>query len=88
MEVAYSLERVSELTGMPRQTILEYREQGLIAAALDPAGASPFNDETIRALHRIEHLRAACEMNLAGLKLMLGLMDEVDRLREALRARR
>jgi len=89
MEVSYTLEVVSELTGLSQQTILLYREQGLLgSAASDETGVEPFNDETLRTLRRIEHLRATCDMNVAGLKLLLDLMDEVDRLRECLRTRR
>ena len=88
-DATYSLEVVAELTGMTAQTILHYREIGLITpvAAAEPA-ASLFNDETIRILRRIEHLQSAFEMNEAVLKLTLDLMDEVEQLREGLRQRR
>lgn len=76
-EVSYSLEIVSELTGASTQTIVQYQEHGLIRPELD--------DETIRAIRRIEHLRETCEMNLAGLKLFTSLLTEVEQLREELR---
>jgi DNA-binding transcriptional MerR regulator len=79
-EVSYSLEIVSELTGVSTQTIVQYQEHGLIQPALD--------DETIRALRRIEHLRETCEMNLSGLKLLTQLLEEVERLRSELRGLR
>lgn len=79
-EVSYSLEIVSELTGVSTQTIVQYQEQGLIQPVLD--------DETIRTLRRIEHLRETCEMNLAGLKLLTQLLEEVERLRAELRGLR
>jgi len=77
-EASYSLEIVSELTGVSTQTIVQYQEHGLIQPA--------FDDETIRALRRIEHLRETCEMNLAGLKLFTSLLYEVEQLREDLRS--
>jgi DNA-binding transcriptional MerR regulator len=80
MNETYTLEVLAEITGVSSQTILQYQEHGLIRPE--------FDDETIRALRRIEHLRETCEMNLAGLKLLTGLLNEVEQLREELRARR
>lgn len=73
----YSLEVVAEITGVSTQTLLEYQEHGIIR--------TEFDDDTIRTLRRIEHLRETCEMNLAGLKLLTRTLDEVEQLREALR---
>lgn len=88
-DATYSLEVVAELTGMTTQTILHYREIGLIPPVAEAeSAASLFNDETVRTLRRIEHLQSAFEMNEAVLKLTLGLMDEVELLREGLRRRR
>jgi DNA-binding transcriptional MerR regulator len=87
-EAVYTLEIVAQLTGLSSQTILEYREQGLIAPVAEGAAAEPqFDDEALRTLRRIEHLRSACGMNLPGLKLVLGLLDELDRLRSEIRSR-
>ncbi len=80
MNETYTLQVLAEITGVTTQTIVQYQEHGLIRPE--------FDDETIRALRRIEHLRESCEMNLAGLKLLTGLLNEVEQLREELRARR
>lgn len=77
---SYTLEVVAELTGISSQTILYYQAQGMI----EP---TDLDDEAIHTLRRIEHLRSTCETNLSGLKLILDLMDEVDRLKTELRAR-
>lgn len=74
---AYSLEILAEITGVATQTIVQYQEHGLIRPQ--------FDDETIRALRRIEHLRETCEMNLHGLKLLTQLLEEVEQLRAELR---
>ncbi len=76
----YTLDILAEITGVSTQTILHYQEQGLIR--------EEFDDETVRSLRRIEHLRESCEMDLKALKLLTRLMDEVEQLREELRARR
>lgn len=82
----YTLQILAEITGVSTQTILQYQEHGLIRPA---SGREPqFDDESVRALRRIEHLRETCEMNLAGLKLLTSLLEEVEELRAGLRARR
>ncbi len=80
---AYTLEVVAQLTGVSSQTILHYQEQGLI----HPAKRGDFDDEALHTLRRIEHLRAACETNLTGLKLILDLMNQVEHLKSQLRLR-
>lgn len=84
-DATYSLEVVAQMTGISTQTIIHYREQGLLPAS---AKSAQVNEEALRTLRRIEHLRASYEMNLAGLKHMLELMDEVERLQLHMRARR
>jgi MerR family transcriptional regulator/heat shock protein HspR len=86
-EATYTLEIVAELTGVSSQTILHYQEHGLISPLADSeSGAHYFNDDALRTLRRIEHLRTHCGMNETGIKLMLGLLDEVERLRADLRS--
>ncbi len=78
----YSLEILAELTGVSTQTIVHYQEHGLLRPR------PRYDDDTLRHLRRIEHLRETCEMNLAGLKLLTLLLDEVEHLRGELRAKR
>lgn len=75
---SYSLEVVARITGISSQTILHYQETGLIRS-------DPYDDETVRTLRRIEHLQSTCGVNEAGLRLILGLMEEVERLRAGIR---
>lgn len=76
----YSLEILAETTGVSTQMIVQYQEHGIIHP--------DFDDETIRTLRRIEALRETCEMNLSGIKMLTQLLDEVEQLRQELRARR
>ncbi len=88
-DALYTLDIVAELTGVSSRTILHYQEQGLISpVAGGGSEAHRFNEEALRALRRIEHLRTHFDMNQAGLRLMLSLLDEVEKLRADLRARR
>lgn len=82
-DTCYSIEVIAELAGVNTQTVLHYQEQGFIRPAIHDAGEDAlFDAECLRQLRRIGHLRATCEMNDAGLKLMLDLMHEIECLRE------
>jgi DNA-binding transcriptional MerR regulator len=88
-DAVYTLDVVVRLTGVSSQTILRYQEQGLIApVARGTRGIRRFDDEALRTLRRIEHLRTRYEMNLRALKLTLGLLREMERLRDDLRRSR
>jgi DNA-binding transcriptional MerR regulator len=80
----YSLEAVAQLVHVPRRTILIYCKHGL----LSPAGGYSFNAEAIRVLRRIQSLCAVCGDDLAGIRMILDLTDEVHRLRAVMSALR
>lgn len=77
MNETHTLEMLAEMTGIETTTIIQYQEHGIISPQ--------FDDETVRRLRRIEHLRESCGMNLDGLRLMARLLDEVEHLRAELR---
>jgi DNA-binding transcriptional MerR regulator len=78
----YSLEAAAQLAHVPRRTILIYCKHGLVSPAGDPAaGGYYFSAEAIRALRRIQSLRAICGNDLAGIQIILELTKEVQRLR-------
>lgn len=77
---AYTLDILAEITGVSTQTIVQYQEHGIIRPQ--------FDDDTVRALRRIEHLRETCELNLIGLRLLTQLLNEAEQLRNELHARR
>lgn len=79
----YTLEILAQITGVSTQTVLEYQEHGIIHPSC--GGGSLFDDEAIRSLRRLQHVRETCEMNLSGVKLLAGLLEEVERLRAELR---
>jgi DNA-binding transcriptional MerR regulator len=83
-DTVYSLEVIAELANTDPQAVLHYQEIGLLSATPDTA---TFDDEGLRRLRRIEHLRATCEVNHVGLKLILNLLDEVERLQQERRRR-
>jgi MerR family transcriptional regulator/heat shock protein HspR len=78
----YTIEAAGHIAQVPRRTILVYYKHGLVSPVVDPeCGGYYFNDEAIRTLRRIEYLRTNCGINLGGIKMILRLTNEVERLR-------
>jgi len=83
----YTIEITSHLADVPRRTILLYCKQGLISSAVDPADRGYYFDRrAIRDLRRIESLRSVCGDDMAGIKIILDLMNEVERLQLKMRS--
>jgi DNA-binding transcriptional MerR regulator len=81
-QVAYSIEAVAHLTQTPRFLIAVYCRHGLISPLAPPETEGWwFDDETIRTLRRIERLRADYGVNLHGLRMVAGLIEELEGLR-------
>lgn len=84
----YTIETAAHVAQLPRRTILIYCKHGLVSPVGDPInGGYLFNDEGIRTLRRIEYLRTVGGVNLPGIKIILHLTSEVERLREETRFR-
>ncbi len=87
--LCYSLEVIAELAGVVPQTVIRYQEQGFLRPVAWPEDSSVlFDAEGLRQLRRIEHLRATCEFNESGLRLILSLLQEVEQLRQETRQSR
>jgi DNA-binding transcriptional MerR regulator len=85
----YTIEVAAQLARVPRRLIVLYYKHGLVSPVTDPARSGWYFDiEAIRVVRQIEYLRSVCGLNLTGIKLVFGLMDEVERLRSELRFRR
>ena len=84
----YTLEAAASLTQLPRRLIAVYFKHGLVSPVMDPACSGwYFNDEAIRILRRIEYLRTTRGFNMVGIKLVINLARELERLREELNFR-
>jgi len=82
----YTIEEAARLANVPRHQIAIYYKYGLVSPAKDPDDVGWFfNDDAIRALRRIEYLRSTRGLNLAGIKLVLELMREVEVLSQEVR---
>lgn len=85
-DVVYPIEIAAVMAQVPRRRIAVYYRHGLVSPIVDPeCGGWYFNDEAIRLLQQIEHLRIAYRMDLGAIGMMLGLMREIERLREEVR---
>jgi hypothetical protein len=80
----YTLDAAAHLAGMPRHLVVVCCKHGFVSPLVDPEyGGYVFDLPAIRTLQRIEYLRSDCGINIAGIQVILRLMDEVERLREA-----
>lgn len=77
----YTIEATAQIVDVPRRVVVCYCKHGLVAPAVDPARGYYFDRGGIRQLRRIEGLRPLCRDTLASIKIILELMDEVERLR-------
>jgi DNA-binding transcriptional MerR regulator len=82
----YSLEAVVQLTGVSRRSILVYCKSGFIQAR-QSSDAEPmtFDDEAIYTIRRIDHLRSERGINLEGIRMILGLWNELRQLQDEMR---
>jgi DNA-binding transcriptional MerR regulator len=77
----YSLEVTAHLARVPRRSILIYCRAGLVRPVWQsPYGVMAFSEESIHVIRRIEQIRTQ-PVDLAWLKTVCGLLDEVERLR-------
>lgn len=80
--VVYPIETVERLAQLPRRKILIYCRHRLVSPVADPElSGFYFSGDAIRALRWIGYLQATRGVNLAGIKLILELVDELQRLR-------
>lgn len=76
-EKYYTLEELSEVTGLSVEAILE-----LIAHDIVRQEQERFNAQQLKRLQIATRLQRDLEVNLAGVGLALSLMEEIESLRE------
>jgi MerR family transcriptional regulator/heat shock protein HspR len=75
----YVISVAAELAGMHPQTLRIYERRGLVQPARTQGGNRRYSDIDIERLRRIQNL-AAGGMNLEGIRRVMELEHEVDRL--------
>ncbi|HEX6786155.1 MAG TPA: helix-turn-helix transcriptional regulator [Acidimicrobiales bacterium] len=82
-QAVYVISVAAELAGMHPQTLRIYERKGLLEPARTAGGNRRYSDDDIERLRRISDL-AAEGMNLAGIRRVMELEEEVLRLRAEL----
>ncbi len=77
----YSLDEAAHLAGLPRHFVAVCCKHGLATPKVDASyGGLFFNAHDIASLRRIAYLHGERGVNLTGIKIILELMDEIERL--------
>jgi hypothetical protein len=85
--MVYSIETASQVAHTSKRRILIYCKEQFVSPTANPDVAGYwFDADSLRTLKRIEELRAMCDEPWAGVRLILNLMREVQRLRTEMRA--
>jgi hypothetical protein len=84
--VLYSLDATAHIAGVSRRSILIYCRAGLVRPLFQqPYDVLAFTGEAIHTVRRIEHVRAVHGIDVAWIKIMFALLDEVESLRAEVR---
>ena len=85
--VSYSVTKVVSITGVNRETLVQYCESGLLPISPDRLEDSEFDDQLVNLICRVESLRIVHGVNLAGIRMILTLTEELENLRRELKFR-
>lgn len=87
--VIYPIDVIAHLADVPRHMVLLCCRHHLITPKIDPEyGGYCFDAGVIPVLKRVDYLYRECDINFAGVRIILGLMDEVEALRTQVRGYR
>lgn len=85
INATYTVSVVAELSGVATEQIHYFQEIGLVSPVAGTPENPAYDDESVRLLRRLEHLRSHYGIRDAGLRLFLNLLNEVEELRRELR---
>lgn len=80
VHAVYVISVAAELAGMHPQTLRTYERRGLVRPGRTEGGSRRYSDIDVDRLRRINELTNS-GLNLEGVKQVLALEDEADRLR-------
>ncbi len=86
--VLLTVKDLSRMCAVDERHIVEYVEEGVLNVVEISAAEWHFTGAALRRARRALRLERDLEINLAGVALVLELMEEVERLRRELEARR
>lgn len=79
----FAISVAAEMVSMEIQNLRVYERRGLVAPDRSPGGTRLYSRRDVERLHRVRDLLAE-GLNLAGIRRVLELEDEVVRLRRRL----
>ncbi len=82
----YLIGVAAKLCNIHPQTLRQYERLGLVAPARIGAKNRLYSDLDIERVRRIQRLTQEMGVNLAGVEIILRLLDEMDQQREAMEA--
>ena len=86
-DAVYTIDTTAHLVDVPRRAILVYCKHRLLSPLISARnGAYLFDRDAIRALRRVEALRTICGDDLAGIRIILDLTKQLERLQSDLRS--
>ena len=74
----YTMAVAARLTGMHPQTLRKYERAGVIEPSRPSGNQRLYSEADVRRLRRIRYLVEERGVNIAGLKLALGMADRLD----------
>jgi MerR family transcriptional regulator, heat shock protein HspR len=81
-DAVYHIGVAARLTNMHPQTLRLYERLGLISPERTGTNLRLYSDADVERLRRIQRLTQEMGVNLAGVEIILGLLDRVDQLHE------
>jgi MerR family transcriptional regulator/heat shock protein HspR len=80
----YMISVAADIVGMHPQTLRIYESKGLVRPGRTPGGTRLYSDHDLERLQAIQRLTTELGLNLAGVRRVLALEDELTALRERL----
>lgn len=72
----------AEITGMHPQTLRLYERLGLVSPSRSQGKTRLYSDEDIERLRKIQHLTQEMGVNLAGVEVILNLLERMETMRQ------
>jgi MerR family transcriptional regulator, heat shock protein HspR len=76
----YRVEVAADLVGLPRARVQRYLKVGLVQAPVVDRGKPLLSDAELIRLRKIRRLTTDLGINLAGVEVILRLLDQIDAL--------
>jgi len=80
-EPLYYISVAARLVDCHPQTLRTYERQGLVEPERSASNVRLYSDEDIERLRQIKRLTQELGVNLAGVEIILGLLDQIEQLR-------